>query len=157
MAPDSVTFYLADYRFADNDSDYIVKTWQWVNLLPLGHVDSLIFSLTSSDNGPAGMNTPAYFCIDNFTTDETGVGVPAVTKPAIGKMYPVPATDMLHISMGEAWATSLSVCDISGRIIATQPMTSADMELDIHDLSAGTYFINFYGQGKHAEAKFVKQ
>ena len=45
---DSVNFYLADYRFADNSQDYIIKDWQWVDLTSLGNVDSLSFSLNSS-------------------------------------------------------------------------------------------------------------
>ncbi len=67
---DSVEVYLADFRFADNSKDYILKSWQWVNLMPLGKVDSLDFSLSSSDMGPWGMNTPAFFCMDNFLTQE---------------------------------------------------------------------------------------
>ncbi len=63
---DSVNFYLADFRFASSDSDYIVKSWKWVNLRPLGAVDSVTFVLHSSDTGAYGMNTPAYFCMDNF-------------------------------------------------------------------------------------------
>jgi hypothetical protein len=63
---DSVNFYLADYRFEDNSKDYIVKSWKWVDLSPLGKVDSLAFGLSSSDTGQWGMNTPAYFCMDNL-------------------------------------------------------------------------------------------
>jgi hypothetical protein len=66
---DTVDFYLADFRFANNDSDYIVKDWVWIDLTSLGNADSLEFILTSSDNGTYGMNTPAYFCIDNFLID----------------------------------------------------------------------------------------
>lgn len=66
---DTVDFYLADFRFVNNDSDYIVKDWQWINLTNLGNADSLEFSLSSSDNGVYGMNTPAYFCIDDFLVD----------------------------------------------------------------------------------------
>jgi hypothetical protein len=62
----TVEFYLADYRFDDNTRDYILNTWKWVDLRSLGNVDSLSFSLTSSDNGDYGMNTPAYFAMDNF-------------------------------------------------------------------------------------------
>jgi hypothetical protein len=32
----------------------------------LGSADELRFSLSSSDNGPYGMNTPSYFAMDNF-------------------------------------------------------------------------------------------
>ena len=63
---DTIEFFLADYRFADNSLDYIVDNWRWVDLLALGEVSRLRFSLESSDNGNYGMNTPAYFCIDNL-------------------------------------------------------------------------------------------
>jgi hypothetical protein len=61
----SVDFYLADYRFASNEDDYIVDEWTWLNLSSLGEVYGLDFELTSSDVGGWGMNTPAYFAVDN--------------------------------------------------------------------------------------------
>jgi len=60
-------FYLADYRFANNAQDYIVNQWTTVDLLALGSATSLDFTLTSSDNGSFGMNTPAYFALDNLS------------------------------------------------------------------------------------------
>ncbi|MBK8620921.1 MAG: DUF4465 domain-containing protein [Saprospiraceae bacterium] len=71
ITSDSVNFYLADYRFSDNNQDYIVKTWEWVDLSSLGNVDSLSFELSSSDTGQFGMNTPAYFCADFVVTSGT--------------------------------------------------------------------------------------
>ena len=47
------------------DGQYIGK-WTYVDLSQFGPVDALTFSLSSSDNGDYGMNTPAYFCMDNF-------------------------------------------------------------------------------------------
>ncbi|MBS1594708.1 MAG: DUF4465 domain-containing protein [Bacteroidetes bacterium] len=75
---DSVDAYLADFRSANNTDDYILKSWRFVSLLNLGNVDSLSFSLSSTDNGSFGMNTPAYFCIDNFMTTD---GATIVTAP----------------------------------------------------------------------------
>ena len=64
----TVDFYLADYRFADNASDYIVDDWTLVDLTSLGdNVKSLEFAMTSSDVGGYGMNTPAYFAMDSLT------------------------------------------------------------------------------------------
>ena len=55
-----VDFYLA------NDGKY-VNEWTYVDLTALGEVDAITFSLSSTDNDPIyGMNTPAYFCFDNF-------------------------------------------------------------------------------------------
>jgi len=59
-------FYLADYRFANNDDDYILNTWEWFDLSTLGAVHTISFSLSSSKNNSGGMITPAYFCIENF-------------------------------------------------------------------------------------------
>ncbi len=53
------------------DGEYIDK-WTYVDLTTFGKVDAIFFTLTSSDNGDYGMNTPAYFCMDNF----------GATKPA---------------------------------------------------------------------------
>ena len=62
----SVDFYLADYRFANSENDYILDTWEWFDLSPLGPVASITFSLSSSKNNSYGMITPAYFCMDDF-------------------------------------------------------------------------------------------
>lgn len=49
------------------DGKYISE-WTFVDLSSLGEIDALTFSLSSSDNGDYGMNTPAYFAMDNFGT-----------------------------------------------------------------------------------------
>jgi hypothetical protein len=69
----TVDFYLADFRFENNDLDYILNTWQPVDISALGVVESLQFSLTSSDVGEWGMNTPAYFAIDTIVPEPTTV------------------------------------------------------------------------------------
>lgn len=63
-----VEFYLADYRFLDNTQDYIVDSWETLDLTSLGTVSKLSFSLESSDTAEGGMNTPAYFSFDNLIT-----------------------------------------------------------------------------------------
>ncbi|MDP0499684.1 MAG: DUF4465 domain-containing protein [Verrucomicrobiota bacterium JB022] len=71
-----VDFYLADFRFADNSLDYIVDSWETVDLTALGlDVTRLDFNLSSSDTGMFGMNTPSYFAFDNLAF-EPGVAVP---------------------------------------------------------------------------------
>ena len=70
LVTDTVDFYLADYTFADNNQDYIVDTWEYVDLTSLGAVESLEFTLSSSDVGQWGMNTPGYFAMDNLIIPE---------------------------------------------------------------------------------------
>ena len=76
----SVDFYLADYRFGDNSLDYIVSNWTYVDLSSLGTVNSLKFSLASSDSGTFGINTPAYFAMDNLS-------VTAVPEPSHALLF----------------------------------------------------------------------
>lgn len=66
---DSLNLYLADYRFPQSQKDYIISDWTYVDLTTLGEVDSLLLRMTSSDVGIFGMNTPAYVCIDQVSTD----------------------------------------------------------------------------------------
>jgi hypothetical protein len=62
----TVEFYLADYRPADSGDDYVVDAWTPVDLSPLDGAAKLSFTLASSDVGQFGMNTPAYFALDNL-------------------------------------------------------------------------------------------
>ncbi|MCD4719835.1 MAG: VPLPA-CTERM sorting domain-containing protein [Desulfobacula sp.] len=71
----SVDFFLADFTSADNSLDYIVDDWTWVDLSGLGDVIGLEFTVSSSDNGAYGMNTPAYFAMDDL--NGSPVPVPA--------------------------------------------------------------------------------
>lgn len=59
----SVEYYLADFR---DGKSFISKEWSKLDISNLGLVDSLKFTLESSDTGDWGMNTPAYLCIDNM-------------------------------------------------------------------------------------------
>ncbi|MBN2776699.1 MAG: DUF4465 domain-containing protein [Bacteroidales bacterium] len=65
---------LADYRFSNAEDGFKFDTWQYVDLTWAEGTDSLTFILLSSDSGEYGLNTPAYFCIDNIgETVPTGI------------------------------------------------------------------------------------
>ena len=63
----SVNFYLADFRSPVASQQYIVNTWQNVDLVSLYGATALSFALTSSDTGSFGMNTPAFFAADDLS------------------------------------------------------------------------------------------
>jgi hypothetical protein len=63
---DSVEVYLANFQSSNPSEHYIQKYWKKVDLSKLNPVDSVNFKMESSDNSPYGMNTPAYFAIDNI-------------------------------------------------------------------------------------------
>ena len=67
---DTIYFYLADFRPTDNSKDYILNKWIWVDLSELKEAKKLRFSMSSSDNSYGYMNTPGYFCMDNFNGEK---------------------------------------------------------------------------------------
>ncbi len=64
----SQQFFLADYRFADNSLDYVVDSWERLDLTALGEARSVGLSFESSDMGAFGINTPTFVAIDQLTT-----------------------------------------------------------------------------------------
>lgn len=70
--------FLTLHITADNGASIQVKlveggkvqeTWKKVDLSQLGAVKSLSFSMTGSDSGEYGLNTPAYVAIDNIVVE----------------------------------------------------------------------------------------
>lgn len=59
----SVDFYLADFQ---SPNHLIVSDWTYFDLSSLKDAQTIYFNLTSSDVGAFGMNTPAYFAIDDI-------------------------------------------------------------------------------------------
>ncbi len=64
-----IDLYLADYRFPNDVDDFVLDTWQTVDLTSLAGATTLTFALESTDVGQFGMNTPGYFAADNLVTN----------------------------------------------------------------------------------------
>ena len=134
---DSVGFYLADFQDSDNVNDYIINAWTAVNLSSLGMVDSLSFSLTSSDNGDWGMNTPAYFCMDDITL--SAVGVSEITASNIS-VFPNPAKDFVMVKANNI--SEISIIDLSGKVVYRNVLNSSEERIDISTFDSGIYIIS---------------
>lgn len=156
LKTDSVDYYLADYRDADSTKDYIVHTWEWVDLLPLGRVDSLKLSLSSTDTaGGFGMNNPAYFAMDNFETYETS-GVANTTVAYAAKVYPNPAKDVLVVELNDETIEYIMVTDAAGRLV-TRLIAEDKLTLNLSGYTQGVYMLTMQGANGTATSRFVKQ
>lgn len=140
---DTIEFYLADYRFSNNADDYIVTDWEWVDLTALGEVDSLFFTLSSSDNGQFGMNTPAYFCADNVTIEKEYV-ITSTSATAIS-LYPNPTSEELYIHNGQP-ESAFEITNTVGNRIQSGKIQS-DGRLSVRNLPAGSYLLHIHEQG----------
>jgi len=114
----TVDFYLADYRFEEGGEDYIVDTWRYVDLTSLGEVVSLEFTLSSSDVGDWGMNTPGCFAIDTIEYDPassfagpyTEVGISGYVDPNNHRLHadPLGEPNAVINPIFKGWATAVA-------------------------------------------------
>jgi hypothetical protein len=137
---DSADFYLADFRFSDNTQDYIVKSWRTANLNFSTSSDSLSFILQSSDNGAFGMNTPAYFCIDNIEYQNFVSVKERVNSKSIA--FPNPFKGEFFLSNQENLA--FQIFDVHGREL--EPLfkeTNEGYKVNSSGWKPGIYFVKF--------------
>lgn len=145
VATDSLSFFLADFTSNNVNDHYILDTWKNVSLGSLGEVYSLSFELESSDNGQYGMNTPAYFALDNLAY--TPVVPSAVSVQDIAQtefsVYPNPFTSELNVKGGNG---ILTITDVTGKVVYTASHSSQST-LDLSFLNQGMYVISVNANG----------
>ena len=153
---DSVKFYLADYRFTDNNLDYIVKDWKWCDLSSLGTIDSLGFTLYSSDTGAYGMNTPSYFCMDNFNGSAPTNNISELKEDQFEiNAYPNPCNDYINIYINEKSKGKLTITDITGKELKSIYDFKGG-NININNLQAGFYLIS-YTTSKGTQVKKISK
>ena len=152
IVTDTAIFYLADFRFDDNTSDYVINSWEWFDLSGLGSVASISFGLESSKYNEWGMLTPSYFCLDNFFANDT-----TFTKELAEtniELYPNPARDYMVVNSTDN-IESYTIFNLSGeKVIQGIPNSST---INVTDLKSGLYFIVFESKEGRKTSKFVKQ
>lgn len=155
---DSMQFFLADFRFADNSLDYIIRDWSFVDLSSLGAVDSLSFALSSSDNGIYGMNTPAYFCMDNLES-LYNVGFAQWEPSQSIKVYPNPANDFIIVEGFTDANTELRIYNMQGSLVRKTNFVDNGFssQINIQDLPAGVYQLQFINDLGLVQKSLIKQ
>jgi hypothetical protein len=137
---DTVDFYLADYRDTNNVNDYIVKDWRICNLSTLGKCDSLTYVLSSSDTGAFGMNTPAYFCMDDIQLLFTGTE--ELDLQLMTTIYPNPFQDYILLSNQSTDKIQADLISMNGSVLQHIEVAQGDRKsIQTHSLAPGYYVI----------------
>lgn len=127
----SVEVVLASY----NDGDLTInRGWKEVDLSALGAVNQIYFTMSSTDSGEWGMNTPAYFCMDKLaveTAPETSVKEIAQQQSIIYDRVEASASAPGFIAVYDS-AANLIMSSESGR-------------LSLKHLPAGVYILRSEG------------
>lgn len=158
---DSVAFFLADYRFPDNSQDYIVDSWEYLDLSPLGPVDSLLLVVTSTDIDPVyGINTPAFFCMDDFNA-EPPVAVQEKPQTKSLSLSPTLVTDGTWMDWPpkiEKISGSLQISNLYGQVVQRQNLITGERTwVPTTQLPIGTYFVEVRSENSRWIGTFVKQ
>lgn len=151
----TVDFYLADFQYKDNSKDYIIKDWTWVDLTSLGNADSLTFMFSSTDTGKYGMNTPAYFCMDNFITADNYTSLQNIKISKEIFVYPCPANEVLYTSESLN-GKRVSIYDMQGNKVYNN-LSASNNNIDITSLAQGMYLLQILDGTEVLQTKFVKQ
>ena len=149
---DSVEFYLADYRFTDNTEDYIVDTWETVDLTEVfvGGATNVSMRFESSDNGDFGMNTPAYVAIDHILW-EAPLGISEVDESDF-ITYPNPVQDELFVDGPNG---ILTLTTVGGRKVIEQTH-DIHSNVDFSALPSGIYVLKIATENGTVTKKIIK-
>lgn len=137
----SVDFYLADYRFDNSEDDYIIDTWEWFDLSPLGEVVSVSFSLESSVNDQFGMVTPAYFCMDDFNGVAPEPETVVCDYRFLMSLYPNPTEGPVTISISQVSEFEYVILNAMGQEVMRGRGIGGSQLLNLSSFAKGVYFV----------------
>lgn len=145
---DSVIVHLADFR---NGASHVIEDWEKIDLTDLATATQLTFDLRSNDDeGGYGINTPAYFALDEITFKST-ISVDELQAKSL-KIYPNPTQGLLHFS-DEVY--ELTLMNSIGQSILHK---ASVQEVDMTHLPTGIYYLNFkLSNGKEVTQKIIKK
>lgn len=109
------------------------RGWKYVDLSPLGTVNELYFTLSTTDTGAYGANTPQYFCLDKLSV------VPAETTAAA-----LTGADRASISYDQSSKTvSVIGADFAAVYdsLGAKVFQTGDPAFSIASLPAGVYVV----------------
>ena len=111
--------------------------------------DELYQAWSSTSNSYNNSSNTIYYYGLNGISD-----VPSISA----RIYPNPATDMLHIDIkGTNQPYDISLTDVTGRTLREVHDLSGDQAIDISALASGVYLVNLMQAGVSTTQRVVKQ
>jgi len=107
-------------------------------------------------NTPSGFDTyPVSGTLYRFIPKTGTTAVRDVNKIKLGKIYPIPANDVLYI---ESAATDYTISNLTGHQIMSGTIRNVREQISLQSFSPGMYMITLRNNKNETEVqKFVKQ
>jgi hypothetical protein len=133
-------FILADYRFEAPANGFKLSDWSYIDMSWTQGTDSLTFLMLSDDEGDYGLNTPTYFCIDNFG-EELPIGIPQFETEVPNSYYIETggSAELLALAKGGlqpytfAWSNEAGLSDYSSQTPMASPVETTTWTVTITD------------------------
>jgi hypothetical protein len=123
----------------------------------------LEFSVSSSDVGAFGMNTPAYFCLDSLVLNPIIIGIEeSKTSLSNLNLFPsiVETTANLSITAKKTEEATISILNSLGQMVKTESVQlkagKNSFTNNYAELTSGIYFISVSTANSINTLKFVK-
>ena len=92
---------------------------------------------------------------EDYTVNIASLAVSDVTK-AQTKVYPNPVVDVLNIDAASK-VNSVSVYDLSGKVVSTHLLNSAKSQINLAKLAPGAYMVKIDTENGPQTVKIVKE
>lgn len=128
--------------FANGDIT-INRGWKYVDLTSLGSVNELYFTMTTTDVGDWGPNTPLYFCLDKLMVKPVADAPAAIAAVGYDRDAAI-SYDRATATVSVQGAGFAAIYDTAGRqVTATDAIDAAAKSaiLSIASLPAGVYIV----------------
>jgi hypothetical protein len=120
--------------------------------ITISPVASGIYTVTGTDANGCQSTAQVIVGVNECT------GIPVNTLDAGISLYPVPFSDRLFVShIPSGTASTITLYDMSGRIVSEQCCTGTDAEINASALAAGMYYVVIRSAGNLNRIKVVKQ
>jgi len=136
-------------------------TYQWINCETNGAISGATgatFTPTESGNYAVIITSPDG-CVKTSNCESMSiVGTLAPAREKQFDVYPNPMTTVLNVAISTSYKEgSLALYHITGQQVYTQNLKGErQLELDVHDLTQGTYYLKITTDGVPAVTKIVK-
>ena len=142
---------MADYR---EGNSYKMDDWTFVDLSWIANADSLYFSADGNELNSYGLNTPTYFCMDDFGAENPG---PVYVSNNIAESLSIDAyfdaAGMLNLSC-ESRINDVFVYDVAGRLVKTVSVNDNNVSMPF-DVENGMYIISARTEKGMATCKVI--
>ncbi len=126
---------------------------------PNGNANELMtpFATSHSSNHNPGPIAIAILKDIGWNVDPNYNSVTELEKNSSFIIYPNPAADFIEVNKFNLQEVSISVADLTGRILITSEIYSTEIKIDISSLQSGIYFIELKTEKGISTSKFVKK